>query len=159
MDTAMSYATGKRKNAIARTWLTPGTGQVIINRRSVGDYFQRASHRLMMQPPLELTGLSGKYDIFATVRGGGQTGQVLALRHAVSKAIVGLHPTHREILKKRGFSLGTQGKRNVRSTVKKAPEQSFSFPSAEISSPYQPQSLTLLMVSPLMPLTLGGTNS
>ena len=103
MDTAMSYATGKRKNAIARTWLTPGTGQVIINRRSVGDYFQRASHRLMMKPPLELTGLSGKYDIFATVRGGGQTGQVLALRHAVSKAIVGLHPTHRETLKKEGF--------------------------------------------------------
>ncbi len=103
MDTATSYATGKRKNAVARMWLTPGTGQVTINRRSLDEYFQRTSHRLMMQPPLELTGLLGKYDIFATVRGGGQTGQVLALRHAVAKAIVGLNPTYRETLKKEGF--------------------------------------------------------
>jgi len=85
MDTVTSYATGKRKNAIARMWLTPGTGQVTINRRSLDEYFQRTSHRLMMHPPLELTGLLGKYDIRATVRGGGQTGQVLALRHAVAK--------------------------------------------------------------------------
>ena len=103
MDSTSSYATGKRKNAIARTWLTPGTGQVMINRRSLEDYFQRASHRLMMQPPLELTGLLGKYDIYATIRGGGQTGQVLALRHAVSKAIVEINAAHRETLKKEGF--------------------------------------------------------
>ena len=103
MDSTSSYATGKRKNAIARTWLTPGTGQVMINRRSLEDYFQRASHRLMMQPPLELTGLLGKYDIYATIRGGGQTGQVLALRHAVSKAIVEINVAHRETLKKEGF--------------------------------------------------------
>ncbi len=103
MDSGRSYATGKRKNAIARTWLSPGTGDVTINGRKVDDYFQRSAHRLMMQPPLELTGLLGKYDISATVKGGGQTGQVLALRHAVSKAIVGINPAHREALKKEGF--------------------------------------------------------
>ena len=103
MHDMTSYATGKRKNAVARTWLTPGSGQVTINHRSINDYFQRVAHRLMMLPPLEATGLVGKYDIHATVRGGGQTGQVLALRHAIAKAVVGISATHREHLKKQGF--------------------------------------------------------
>jgi small subunit ribosomal protein S9 len=127
MDTATAYATGKRKNAIARMWLTPGTGQVTINRRSLDEYFQRASHRLMMHPPLELTGLLGKYDIFATVRGGGQTGQVLALRHAVAKAIVELNPTHRETLKKEGFLTRDPRKKERKKYGQKGARAKFQF--------------------------------
>ncbi len=127
MDSAATYATGKRKNAIARTWLTPGTGQVLINRRPLDDYFQRASHRLMFQPPLELTGLLGKYDIFATVHGGGQTGQVLALRHAVSKAIVDINPTHRETLKKEGFLTRDPRKKERKKYGQKGARAKFQF--------------------------------
>jgi small subunit ribosomal protein S9 len=127
MDATTSYATGKRKNAIARTWLTPGTGQVVINRRSVDEYFQRASHRLMMHPPLEITGLLGKYDIFATVCGGGQTGQVLALRHAVAKAIVELNPAHRETLKKEGFLTRDPRKKERRKYGQKGARAKFQF--------------------------------
>ena len=127
MDTATSYATGKRKNAVARMWLTPGTGQVKINHRSLDEYFQRKSHRLMMYPPLEITGLLGKYDIHATVRGGGQTGQVLALRHAVAKAIVELNSTHRETLKKEGFLTRDPRKKERRKYGQKGARAKFQF--------------------------------
>tara|TARA_B100000315_G_C14582787_1_gene591382 strand:+ start:1962 stop:2354 length:393 start_codon:yes stop_codon:yes gene_type:complete len=127
MDIATAYATGKRKNAIARMWLTPGTGQIMINSRSIDDYFQRASHRLMMQPPLEVTGLLGKFDIHATVRGGGQTGQVLALRHAVAKAIVELDSDHRATLKKEGFLTRDPRKKERRKYGQKGARAKFQF--------------------------------
>lgn len=103
MEAAMQYATGKRKYAIARAWLTPGSGQMIVNDRPLEQYFPRPTLRTMIQHPLEVAGLLGKYDVRATVRGGGTSGQAGALRHAIAKALVAIVPSVREALKKEGL--------------------------------------------------------
>ena len=95
MGAATQYATGKRKNAIARAWVTPGAGQVVVNTRPLEQYFPR--------PTLEVAGLLGQYDVRATVHGGGTTGQAGALRHAIAKALVTMTPATREALKKEGL--------------------------------------------------------
>lgn len=100
---ATQYATGKRKNAIARAWVTPGAGQVVVNTRPLEQYFPRPTLRTIVQYPLEVAGLLGKYDVRATVYGGGTTGQAGALRHAIAKALVTMTPATREALKKEGL--------------------------------------------------------
>jgi small subunit ribosomal protein S9 len=103
MAAAVQYATGKRKYAIARAWLSPGTGEITVNARAFDQYFPRTTLRSLIQFPLELTNLQGKYDVKATVSGGGPTGQAGALRHAISKALVTMSPALREALKKEGL--------------------------------------------------------
>ncbi len=103
MAAAVQYATGKRKYAIARAWLSPGSGEMTVNERPFDQYFPRASLRSLIQFPLEITGLTGKYNIRATVLGGGTTGQAGALRHAISKALVTMTPSLRETIKKEGL--------------------------------------------------------
>jgi small subunit ribosomal protein S9 len=103
MAVAVQYATGKRKYAIARAWLSPGTGEITVNARAFDQYFPRTTLRSLIQFPLELTNLQGKYDVKATVSGGGPTGQAGALRHAISKALVTMSPALREALKKEGL--------------------------------------------------------
>ncbi len=103
MAAAVQYATGKRKYAIARAWLSPGSGEMTVNERPFDQYFPRASLRSLIQFPLEITGLAGKYNIRATVLGGGTTGQAGALRHAISKALVTMTPSLRETIKKEGL--------------------------------------------------------
>lgn len=103
MGAAAQYATGKRKYAIARAWVTPGAGAVTINTRPLEHYFPRPTLRTMVQYPLEVAGLLGKYDVRATVHGGGTTGQAGALRHAIAKALVTMTPSTREALKKEGL--------------------------------------------------------
>jgi small subunit ribosomal protein S9 len=103
MATAVQYATGKRKNAIARAWLSPGAGEMTVNERPFDQFFPRASLRSLIQFPLEISGQAGKYNIRATVRGGGTTGQAGALRHAISKALVIMTPSLRETIKKEGL--------------------------------------------------------
>jgi small subunit ribosomal protein S9 len=103
MAAAVQYATGKRKYAIARAWLSPGTGEITVNARAFDQYFPRTTLRSLIQFPLELTNLQGKYDVKATVSGGGPTGQAGALRHAISKALVTMTPALREALKKEGL--------------------------------------------------------
>jgi small subunit ribosomal protein S9 len=103
MAAALQYATGKRKYAIARAWLSPGTGAITVNARAFDQYFPRTTLRSLIQFPLELTNLQGKYDVKATVSGGGPTGQAGALRHAISKALVTMSPALREALKKEGL--------------------------------------------------------
>ena len=103
MGAATQYATGKRKNAIARAWVTPGAGQVVVNTRPLEQYFPRPTLRTIVQYPLEIAGLLGKYDVRATVQGGGTTGQAGALRHAIAKALVTMTPSTREALKKEGL--------------------------------------------------------
>ena len=103
MAAAVQYATGKRKYAIARAWLSPGTGEITVNARAFDQYFPRTTLRSLIQFPLELTNLQGKYDVKATVTGGGPTGQAGALRHAISKALVTMSPPLREALKKEGL--------------------------------------------------------
>ncbi len=103
MAAAVQYATGKRKYAIARAWLSPGSGEMTVNERPFDQYFPRASLRSLIQFPLEITGMAGKYNIRATVLGGGTTGQAGALRHAISKALVTMTPSLRETIKKEGL--------------------------------------------------------
>lgn len=103
MAAAIEYATGKRKYAIARAWLSSGSGTIVVNTRTFENYFPRPSLRSLIQYPLEVTGLTGKYDVKATLSGGGPTGQAGALRHAIAKALVTMNPALREALKKEGL--------------------------------------------------------
>ncbi|MBI3603216.1 MAG: 30S ribosomal protein S9 [Nitrospirae bacterium] len=103
MAAAMQYATGKRKYAIARAWLSAGSGEIVVNQRAFENYFPRPSLRSLVQYPLEVAGLLGKYNVKATLCGGGPTGQAGALRHAIAKALVTMTPALREPLKKEGL--------------------------------------------------------
>ena len=97
------YATGKRKTAISRTWLTPGSGEITINNRPAEDYFPIESLRTQMLEPLKLTNTLGSFDIKARVQGGGLSGQVEAVRHGITKALIASDPDLRLALKKAGF--------------------------------------------------------
>ena len=97
------YATGKRKTAIARTWLKPGKGEIIINNRPVNDYFKIPSAKILMMQPLVLTNTLGSYDIKVRVLGGGISGQAGAIRRGITKALIDIDPYLRQILKKAGF--------------------------------------------------------
>lgn len=96
-------ATGKRKSSIARVFLKPGAGKIVINERPVEEYFGRETLRMILRQPLELTGTIGKYDISANVNGGGGSGQAGAIRHGISKALLDINPEFRPKLKKEGF--------------------------------------------------------
>ena len=103
MDDDRYYATGKRKNAIARVWLRPGTGRIVVNDRPVDDYFGRQTSRMIIMQPFELTQTVGRFDTFATVHGGGLSGQAGALKHGISRALLEIDLTHRSVLKSAGF--------------------------------------------------------
>jgi len=96
-------ATGRRKTSIARVDMLPGNGQIIVNEKPIDSYFPRETLRMMIRQPLELTGMTGKYNINATVEGGGLTGQAGALRHGISRALVSIDNDLRLKLKKEGF--------------------------------------------------------
>ncbi|MFZ5906040.1 MAG: 30S ribosomal protein S9 [Nitrospirota bacterium] len=96
-------ATGRRKTAVARVTLTPGTGQIMVNRKPADDYFSRETLRMVIRQPIELAGITGKYDITATVEGGGLSGQAGAVKHGISRAIVDMNSDLRGRLKKEGF--------------------------------------------------------
>jgi small subunit ribosomal protein S9 len=97
------YATGRRKEAVARVWLQPGNGKIAINQRTLEDYFGRETSRMVFRQPLELTETTGSFDIFATVRGGGLSGQAEAIRHAISRALTKFNAELRGPLKKAGY--------------------------------------------------------
>lgn len=97
------YGTGRRKNAIARVWLAPGTGKVTINNRELGEYFGKKTLEMIVRQPLELTSTLGKYDVVATVKGGGTTGQAGAVRHGISRALTEADENLRPALKAAGF--------------------------------------------------------
>jgi small subunit ribosomal protein S9 len=98
-----AYATGKRKDAVARVWLKPGTGKIVVNTREVEVYFARPVLRMMIQQPLTTAARQGQYDIICTVSGGGLSGQAGAVRHGLSKALTYMEPDLRGVLKKGGF--------------------------------------------------------
>ena len=98
-----SYATGKRKNAIARVWIKPGSGKVTVNGRDVEAYFARPVLRMILNHPFQVTEREGQYDVVATVTGGGLSGQAGAVRHGISKALTYYEPVLRGPLKARGF--------------------------------------------------------
>ncbi|MCP4679708.1 MAG: 30S ribosomal protein S9 [Deltaproteobacteria bacterium] len=97
------YSTGKRKRAVARVWMTPGTGTITINRRSDEIYFPRAISRMIMRQPLEVVEAEGKFDFLVNVCGGGLAAQADAIKHGISRVLCVAEPDNRPALKKAGF--------------------------------------------------------
>src|ERR1700759_4639816 len=98
-----AYATGKRKDAVARVWVKPGSGKVTVNTRDIDVYFARPVLRMMIHQPLVVAARAGQYDVICTVTGGGLSGQAGAVRHGLSKALTNFEPDLRTVLKKGGF--------------------------------------------------------
>ncbi len=98
-----AYATGKRKDAVARGWIKPGAGKIVVNTREVEVYFARPVLRMLIQQPLVAAARAGQYDVICTVAGGGLSGQAGAVRHGISKALTCFEPDLRGVLKKGGF--------------------------------------------------------
>ena len=98
-----AYATGNRKDAVARVWIKPGAGKIVVNTREVEVYFARPVLRMLIQQPLVAAARAGQYDVICTVAGGGLSGQAGAVRHGISKALTCFEPDLRGVLKKGGF--------------------------------------------------------
>ena len=98
-----AYATGKRKDAVARVWIKPGSGRVTINDRDLDKYFARPVLRMILRQPLLAAGRDNQYDIVCSVQGGGLSGQAGAIRHGISRALTYYEPALRGVLKKGGF--------------------------------------------------------
>ncbi len=97
------HTVGKRKNAIARVWMKPGAGNILINRRPLDEYFGRETMKMIVRQPLELTGSTGQFDFLVNVRGGGVAGQAGAIKHGISKALLVADSELRPVLKKAGL--------------------------------------------------------
>ncbi|KUO68380.1 MAG: 30S ribosomal protein S9 [Alphaproteobacteria bacterium BRH_c36] len=98
-----AYATGKRKNAIARVWLKPGSGKIVVNDKDFSEYFARPVLQMLLKQPINAAARADQYDVMATVVGGGLSGQAGAVRHGISKALTYYEPDLRSVLKKGGF--------------------------------------------------------
>jgi len=98
-----SYATGKRKNAVARVWIKPGSGKVMVNGKTMPEYFARPVLQMILRQPFTVAGVEGQFDVNATVTGGGLSGQAGAVKHGISKALQLYEPGLRTALKAAGF--------------------------------------------------------
>jgi small subunit ribosomal protein S9 len=101
-----TYATGRRKTAVARVWLTPRKGDasdIKINKRDIDNYFGRETSKMVLRQPLEATESVGTYDIYVNVHGGGLAGQAEAIRLGITRALMAINPSHRPVLKKAGY--------------------------------------------------------
>jgi small subunit ribosomal protein S9 len=98
-----AYATGKRKDAVARVWIKPGPGKALVNGKALDSYFARPVLRMVLQQPLGVVKRTGQYDLTVSVAGGGLSGQAGAVRHGLAKALVNYEPELRPVLKKEGF--------------------------------------------------------
>lgn len=103
MEAKKYYATGRRKTAVARVWIWPGEGKLVVNKRPIEDYFTLASWRTDIAKPFVVTATEGKFDVFSTVKGGGITGQMGALRHGIARALEQVDGSYRSALKKAGL--------------------------------------------------------
>jgi len=102
-EEALYKATGKRKTAAAQVRIKPGSGKIIVNNRTLENYFGRETSRMIIKQPLELTNTLERYDIFVTVRGGGASGQAGAIKHGISRALIEADAELRKVLKRAGF--------------------------------------------------------
>ena len=98
-----AYATGKRKDAVARVWIKPGRGSITVNGKDENTYFARPVLRMILRQPLIAAGRDGQFDVIVTVKGGGLSGQAGAVRHGISKALIAYEPELRPVLKQGGF--------------------------------------------------------
>ncbi|MFQ6548053.1 30S ribosomal protein S9 [Aestuariibius sp. 2305UL40-4] len=102
-DLGRSYATGKRKDAVARVWIKPGSGKVSVNGKEIDKYFARPVLQMILRQPFSVAGVDGQFDVQATVKGGGLSGQAGAVKHGISKALQLYDPSLRPALKAAGF--------------------------------------------------------
>jgi small subunit ribosomal protein S9 len=103
MPEKVYYATGKRKTSIARVWMKPGDGKIMVNEQDLNQYFKLDTAKMIIFQPLELTGTLGQFDIAATVQGGGMKGQAGAIRHGITRGLLTVQDEFRESLKKAGL--------------------------------------------------------
>jgi small subunit ribosomal protein S9 len=121
------YGTGKRKSSVARVWLKPGAGQIIVNNKSLDDYFGRETSKMIVKQPLELTETAGKFDIYVNVSGGGDSGQAGAIKHGITKALLEADVDLRGTLKKAGFITRDSRIKERKKYGKAAARRSFQF--------------------------------
>jgi len=127
MAAASFYGTGKRKSSIARVWLKPGNGKITVNDKSIDDYFGRETSKMIVKQPLELTENADKFDIYVTVRGGGDSGQAGAIKHGITKALLEADVALRGVLKKAGFITRDSRVKERKKYGKAAARRSFQF--------------------------------
>jgi small subunit ribosomal protein S9 len=121
------YATGKRKTSVARVWMTPGTGNIMVNKRTLDEYFGRETSKMVVRQPLELTENVGKFDIFVNVCGGGPSGQAGAIKHGITKALLEADAELRGVLKKAGFITRDSRAKERKKYGRAAARRSFQF--------------------------------
>jgi len=121
------YATGKRKTSVARVWMKPGSGNIVVNQKPIDDYFGRETSKMVVRQPLELTGNVGKFDIFINVCGGGPSGQAGAIKHGITKALMEADEDLRGALKKAGFVTRDSRIKERKKYGKRAARRSFQF--------------------------------
>ncbi|HXV20418.1 MAG TPA: 30S ribosomal protein S9 [Desulfuromonadales bacterium] len=121
------YATGKKKTSVARVWIQPGTGNIVVNKRSIDDYFGRETSKMVIRQPLELTSNVGKFDVFVNVSGGGPSGQAGAIKHGITKALLEVDIALRGVLKKAGFITRDSRIKERKKYGKAAARRSFQF--------------------------------
>ena len=102
-DLGRSYETGKRKDEVARVWIKPGSGKVVVNGKEMNKYFARPVLQMILAQPFSVAGVTGEFDVMATVKGGGLSGQAGAVKHGISKALQLYEPSLRPALKAAGF--------------------------------------------------------
>jgi small subunit ribosomal protein S9 len=127
MASASFYGTGKRKSSIARVWLKPGSGIIVVNNKSLDDYFGRETSKMVVKQPLELTENADKFDIYVTVKGGGDSGQAGAIKHGITKALLEVDVALRGVLKKAGFITRDSRVKERKKYGKAAARASFQF--------------------------------
>ncbi len=103
MTTQYNYGTGRRKSAVARVFIKPGKGEIIINDKPIDDYFSRKTGRMIVRQPLELTNNAASFDIMVNIHGGGESGQAGAVRHGITRALIEYDATLRPVLRKAGL--------------------------------------------------------
>jgi len=118
MAAKYTHAVGRRKSAVARIWLKPGKGEVVINRKPIDEYLLRPTSKMVVNQPFVLTENAGKYDVLVNVTGGGLSGQAEAIRHGISRALSSLDPENRATLKRAGLIT-----RDARKKERKLPGQ------------------------------------
>jgi small subunit ribosomal protein S9 len=121
------YATGKRKTSVARVWMKPGSGNIVVNQKPIDEYFGRETSKMVVRQPLELTENVGKFDIFVNVSGGGPSGQAGAIKHGITMALMEADEALRGALKKAGFITRDSRIKERKKYGKRAARRSFQF--------------------------------
>ena len=121
------YATGKRKTSVARVWMKPGSGSIVVNQKPIDEYFGRETSKMVVRQPLELTGNVGKFDIFISVCGGGPSGQAGAIKHGITKVLMEADGSLRDALKKAGFITRDSRIKERKKYGKRSARRSFQF--------------------------------